>query len=340
MTMNRRTLLAGLTAAAAGLGGRSQDCQAADEILSNTPADDLAMPDPEESADTVPQPGLPTLGGRQFWGDVVFRTGFRIQRNVFSGHFRLLDAADRRYASGTEAECRTALEALVRTRQLPPDSGHAVILIHGIGRSSKSLNAVARSLADLPVFCVPFDYPSTRVSLADCADYLRQVIQSLTSAERISFVVHSMGGLVVRRMLQDLPDPRCHRLIMMGTPNHGAELAGMLKKFFLFRAIWGPAGQELAGGAGSALASLPTPAFPFGVIAGGRGDDEGYNQLLPGDDDGTVTVASTRLQGAADFLRIPRLHSFLMSDQTALEAVRCFLEHARFSLTRQPAPIT
>jgi hypothetical protein len=140
-------------------------------------------------------------------------------------------------------------------------------------------------------------------------------------------------------MLQDLPDSRCHRLIMMGTPNHGAELAGMLKKFFLFRAIWGPAGQELAGGTGSALASLPTPAFPFGVIAGGRGDDEGYNQLLPGDDDGTVTVASTRLQGAADFLRIPRLHSFLMSDQTALEAIRCFLEHARFSLTRQPAPI-
>jgi len=340
MIINRRTMLAGLTAAAAGIGGRSQNCQAADEAIPNTPADDSAMPAPEESTDSVPQPGLPTLGGRQFWGDVAFRAGFRIQRNVFTGHFRLLDPNDRRYASGTEADCRSALEAIVRDRQLPPDTRHAVVLIHGIGRSSKSLHAVARTLADLPVCCVPFDYPSTRVSLADCADYLKQLIQSLTSADRISFVVHSMGGLVVRRMLQDMPDPRCHRLIMMGTPNHGAELAGMLKKFFLFRAIWGPAGQELAGGTGSALASLPVPAFPFGVIAGGRGDDEGYNQLLPGDDDGTVTVASTRLQGAADFLRIPRLHSFLMSDQTALDAVRCFLEHARFSLARPPAPIT
>ncbi|MFM8727416.1 MAG: hypothetical protein ACKON9_20075, partial [Planctomycetaceae bacterium] len=114
MIINRRTMLAGLTAAAAGIGGRSQNCQAADEAIPNTPADDPAMPAPEESTDSVPQPGLPTLGGRQFWGDVAFRAGFRIQRNVFTGHFRLLDASDRRYASGTEAECRSALEAIVR----------------------------------------------------------------------------------------------------------------------------------------------------------------------------------------------------------------------------------
>jgi len=340
MKIQRRTLLAGMASVVATFCGPSSGNVAADEVSSSNPADSPDMPTPEDSAEQIPQPGLPTLGGRQFWGDVTFRGGFRIQRNVFTGHFRLLDSTDRRFASGTEADCRGMLDTICRMRQLPQDSGHAVILIHGIGRSSKSLAAVAKALADQPVFCVPFDYPSTRVSLADCADYLRQVVQSLKAADRISFVVHSMGGLVVRRMLQDQPDPRFHRLIMMGTPNYGAELAGMLKKFFLFRAIWGPAGQELAGGADSTVASLPVPTFPFGVIAGGRGDDEGFNQLLPGDDDGTVTVASTRLKGAADFLRIPRLHSFLMSDQTALEATRCFLEHARFALDRQPAPIS
>jgi hypothetical protein len=140
-------------------------------------------------------------------------------------------------------------------------------------------------------------------------------------------------------MLQDRPDPRYHRLVMLGTPNLGAELAGMLKNLFLFRAVYGPAGQDLVPGEGSVIAGLPTPAFQFGIIAGGKGDDNGFNRFIPGDDDGTVTVASTRLPGATDFLRIPRLHSFLMADPTALQAIRCFLESGRFFPDRDPQPV-
>ena len=52
-----------------------------------------------------------------------------------------------------------------------------------------------------------------------------------------------------------------------------------------------------------------------------------------------MTIASARLAGASDFLRIPKIHSFLMSDDTAIAAVRCFLEYGRFSMEREPAPI-
>lgn len=128
-------------------------------------------------------------------------------------------------------------------------------------------------------------------------------------------------------------------MVMLGTPNRGAELADMLKQNVIFRTVYGPAGQELVTDPNATIGTLPTPAFEFGVIAGGQGDDRGFNPLLAGDDDGTVTITSARLAGAADFLRVPRIHSFLMSDETAIAAVKCFLEHGRFSLNREPVPI-
>ena len=44
---------------------------------------------------------MPTLGGKQFWADELFFHQWRIQRNVFTGHCRLLDEHDLRHASGT-----------------------------------------------------------------------------------------------------------------------------------------------------------------------------------------------------------------------------------------------
>jgi hypothetical protein len=87
------------------------------------------------------------------------------------------------------------------------------------------------------------------------------------------------------------------------------------------------------------IKSLPTPDFEFGIVVGGKGDDKGFNRLLPGDDDGTVTVASARLPGAADFLRIPKIHAFLMSDATVISAVQHFLEHGRFFPDKAAEPI-
>jgi len=287
----------------------------------------------------APQPGLPTLGGMQFWGDVRYFQGFRIQHNVLRDHHRLLDAANRRYHSGTLAGCESLLDQIRQTRNLQPDTGHAVIYLHGIGRSSRSLSPILNAMPREGYVHIPFEYPSTRVALQQSAEYLNSVIRSLTAVSNISFVVHSMGGLVVRRYLKDHRDPRIHRMVMLGTPNGGAELADMLKRNFLFRTLYGPAGQELVSDAAGTIRSLPTPDFEFGIIAGGRGDDRGFNRLLPGDDDGTVTVASARLAGAADFLRIPKIHAFLMSDATAISSIQHFLEHGRFFPDRDPQPI-
>lgn len=291
------------------------------------------------SDNVAPQPGALTLGGMQFWGDVCYLQGYRIQRNAFTGHFRLLDKNNRRFESGTLHDCRKVLDQIQTAYQLKPDTGHAVIYLHGIGRSSRSMRPLLEGMPKGGFVHVLFEYPSTRVPIAQSAEYLSSLITSLTDVTNISFVAHSMGGLVVRRYLQDHHDPRLLRMVMLGTPNKGAELANMLRRNLIFQTVYGPAGQELVTDSTGTIGNLPIPSFEFGIIAGGRGDDRGFNPLLPGDNDSTVTINSARLAGAADFLRIPKIHSFLMSDETAIAATRCFLEHGRFSMTRDPQPI-
>lgn len=334
----RRKIIGQMAAAVMAMAvGRavSSDESSESDALPGESADE----DPTASGETPPQAGSRTLGGMQFWGDLKYFQGFRIQRNVLTDHCRLLDADNRRYSSGTIVDCEAALEKIRQSENLQPDTGQAVIYLHGIGRSSRSLQPIIREMPREGYVHIPFEYPSTRVSLEQSAGYLHSVIESLTDVSKISFVVHSMGGLVVRRYLRDHEDSRLHRMVMMGTPNNGAELADMLKGNFLFRTIYGPAGQELVTDSAGTISSLPTPNFEFGIIAGGSGDDRGYNRLLPGDNDGTVTVASTRLAGAADFLRIPKIHSFLMSDPAAVAAVQHFIEHGRFFADRAAEPI-
>ena len=333
----RRTMIDKTVLVASALMLSSTIAAGEDDGPESSSASDDAAEDP--AADQIPRPGFPTLGGMQFWGDLKFRAGFKIQENVLTGQHRLLDAGNRRYVSGTFGECETLLTQICQLRGLQPDTGHAVIYLHGIGRSSRSLAPILKAMPGHGYVHIPMEYPSTRVTLEQSAGYLHSVIKSLTAVSKISFVVHSMGGLVVRRYLKDHHDQRLHRMVMLGTPNNGAELADMLRQNFFFRKIYGPAGQELISDPTGTIRSLPTPPFEFGIIAGGRGDDRGFNRLLPGDDDGTVTVASARLAGASDYLRIPKIHTFLMSDATAIAAVQHFLEHGRFFADRDPEPI-
>ena len=301
----------------------------ADDTLKSSPA--------EEPTEADVKGGVRTLGGRQFWGDVVFFRGWRIQHNVVLGQHRLLDPQDKRHLSGTREDCEGKLKELRKQYTLPEMKGRAVVLIHGIGRSSKSFHAMKKKLAASGYTVVGFDYPSTRVSIPKSAEYLHSVLQSLKGIDSIDVVCHSMGGLLLRAYLLEHKEPRFHRAVMLGVPNQGARLADMLKTNPLFKAIMGPAGQQLV--TEGLIEKLPAPGFPFAVIAGGRAAEKGYNPILPEDNDSTVTVSSTRLPGAKDFLLVPVIHSFLMSNEQCVTATEHFLEYGTLVDGRAAEPI-
>jgi len=281
-----------------------------------------------------PNVPMPTLGGRQFWSDQLFFQGWHIQRNSITGYYRLLDEHDFRHAWGTLTDCRTALERIKRDRHLPRMRGKAVILLHGLFRSSASMEKLAKCLREQghdTVFNVT--YASTQSGVGEHAESLARIIANLDGIEEINIVAHSMGNIVARRYLadhEDKPDPRLRRMVMLGPPNHGSLGAVVLAENAIFTTLTGQAGQELGIQWGDLEERLATPTFEFGIIAGGKQDDRGFNPLLPGDNDAIISVDTTRLAGASDFIIVPVIHSFLMDDARVGEYTLRFLQKGHF----------
>jgi pimeloyl-ACP methyl ester carboxylesterase len=300
-----------------------------------------AMDEKHEQQAESPQRrlGTKTLGGRQFWGDRFHWQGWRIQQNVVTGHHRLVDEQDFRFASGAYVDCRSKLNDIQRTQRLKPMTGTVVVLIHGLGRSSKAFQSLSQKLKQSGLQVVPFDYPSTRIKVDKSAEFLESVLKSMPQVARVHFVVHSLGGLMIRRYAQKYGVDRMGRVVMLGVPNSGAKMADILRGNPLFKAVLGPAGQELISNAQGLAAQLSTPKFEFAVISGGRGNASGFNPLIPGDDDGTVSVKSTQLGGASDSAVVPRIHSFLMNDALVIEMTIEFLKTGRLGRDRPRQPI-
>lgn len=281
------------------------------------------------AAEINPNLPLPTLGGKQVWADEFFRADWRIQKNVLTGHYRLLDPNDVRRAWGSYEQCR----ATVPETPVPASGGgRLVILVHGLGRSAGMFDGLAAALRADGFETAAISYASTREGIDTHAGRLARLISRLGGVDEVSFVTHSMGGLVVRATLAHplLADHRIRfrSLVMIAPPNQGSAIARALKDLAPYRWLTTEAGQDLTPGAAR---TLPVSPIDFAIVAGGLGDGEGFNPFLDGDDDGTVTVAETRLAGARDFLVVPRLHSWVDNHPATLKAVRNFLACQRFS---------
>jgi pimeloyl-ACP methyl ester carboxylesterase len=284
---------------------------------------------------------LPTLGGRQLWADLRHFRGWRIQRNVLTGHCRLLDPRSVRRAWGSFEACAERLERFKADLKLPPIEREVVVVLHGLARSRTAMATLARYLATDTEFDVcNVSYPSTRIPIADHAANLAGIVASLAPCPRVHFVGHSLGNIVVRHMLADRAraeadgqsqrGPEIGRVVMLAPPNRGAALAVRLQTLGLLHVVLGRSLAELGRDWSQLEARLETPR-EFGIIAATRGHARGYNPLLPGDDDLIVALEETRLDGAADFLEIPSLHAFIMSNPAALRQTLHFFRNGRFA---------
>jgi hypothetical protein len=52
--------------------------------------------------DSVALPKSQTMGGRMFWRTLKTESGFKIQQNYFSSHYRIVDGMGRRFISSYE----------------------------------------------------------------------------------------------------------------------------------------------------------------------------------------------------------------------------------------------
>jgi triacylglycerol lipase len=215
---------------------------------------------------------------------------------------------------------------------IPMQRKDIVVLLHGLGRTSRSMNKTALALDNEGFITVNVDYPSRKHSIEDLADkYLHEVIVSLHAEprSRIHFVTHSLGGVIVRYYLKHHRVEGLGRVVMLSPPNQGSELVDLVKDSPVFKLLHGPAGQQL-GTADRFLRDLGPVNFELGVIAGQKAADPVSSRFIPGPNDGKVGVERTKVPGMKDFLVVPYSHTFIMRQKWVIDQITHFLRHGFF----------
>ncbi|NJD10408.1 MAG: alpha/beta hydrolase [Gemmatimonadetes bacterium] len=217
----------------------------------------------------------------------------------------------------------------------PPDA-KTVVLVHGLGRTRASMALLGRRLGDAGYRVVNVGYPSTRLPMEALVDTLRaRLVECCPEPERVHFVTHSMGGIVVRRYLAEYSPEHQGRVVMLSPPSQGSEVIDVFSDSPLLRRLLGPSGAALGTDSSSIPSRLGPARFQLGVITGSRSVNPINSWLIPGPDDGKVAVARARVAGAA-FLVVPATHPFIMNRRDVAREVVSFLRTGRF--TRQELP--
>jgi hypothetical protein len=175
-----------------------------------------------------------------------------------------------------------------------------------------------RALTDAGFTTLRLGYPSMRQPIEQHAAAVAERLSAIRTPTKLSFVTHSLGGLVVRQLftLHAPWRPAVSRIVMLAPPNHGASLASTLDKGGVVRGLMGPSYGQIAEGYAE---TLPVPDVPFAIFAG---DAPG----VPGD--GLLTVDETRLEGAAEHHVVPAIHTFIMNHPAVIRGTTAFLSAA------------
>lgn len=218
--------------------------------------------------------------------------------------------------AGCAPECLPPALAVVEDGPEPaPRDGELVVLVHGLGRTRLSMLPLEWALEREGYRVMNWGYSSVAHTVPELGRLLADELDARGGRpERVHFVGHSLGNVVVRWVLANDPPEEVGRVVMLAPPNQGSRAADRWAPWlgWLLRPL-----PELRTGEGSPARAIPAAeGVAIGVIAGRH--------------DGKVGVAETRLPGVAGHVVVPSAHTFIMGRRDVRRLTLGFLREGRF----------
>ena len=269
----------------------------------------------------MPNLRFPTLGGVQCWDDIQIQSNWHLQRNCFTGHYRVLNPKKIRFACGGKTHCSTKFQHLA-----PKENQHkkVFLLIHGLGRSHHSMNKLAKKLHQHGHTAYCMEYSSLLSPIEDHSERLKLITENFKQQD-LFIITHSFGGIILRHnSINDSQSVNCKAAVLIAAPNQGSTVVDTLSKLHLNKLL-GPSGQRLgSSGSNSLTKDLPAPPCPFITIAGTKPSNISnlpFGFLYSEPSDGIVKEVNTRHpKSEAHFIQTVS-HTFIMNSDKTLQQI-------------------
>ena len=204
--------------------------------------------------------------------------------------------------------------------------GPPVVLLHGLWRSWRAMQPLARALEREGFSTLNLPYPSAKLPITTLADYVREQVAKLAGDEPVHFITHSMGGILARVILAEPVPWKTGRVVMLAPPNRGSKIVDWSSKHPWIYQLLGPAGRSLTqSGAHCEFPELPSN-IEAAVIMGNRCSLPVFRNLLEAENDGIVSATDGHLAGLKGFAVIHADHTFIQMHPEAIKLSVHFLK--------------
>ena len=205
-----------------------------------------------------------------------------------------------------------------------------VVAVHGLWMIGSVMGVLRRLIEPRGFKVATFGYASIREGLDANAATLAEFIARVPG-DTVHLLGHSLGCVVIRALLERHALDRPGRMVCLGPPFRGSVTGERVARLPGGSYVLGRSMRDLIARGGFKTAPA---GREIGIIAGrmplGIGRVFGS---FAGPNDGMVTVAETRLDGAADHIVLPVAHTSLLWSRDVARQSEHFLRTGRFDRT-------
>lgn len=278
---------------------------------------------------------IPTLPGWRHYYDVYFYAGWRVQKNEVNGSYRVMSPTGKTWKKDNKNDCMKVIQDR-KDRGLSPRNRHLVILVPGLNNVLSTFSSLEKGLKDRGYETLVWHFASNRTDTVGHAVRLAKLIDRLEDTDKISFVAHSMGGLIIRAVLAKHHEwyerLELGHIVNIASPHGGSFVADLVSEqpqfTGLFEWVCGHAGYDLTT---KGAQDLPPIKVPIGIIIGGTGFKLGLNPLAGQDNDIVVSKDSAQIELAADFIQVKGSHTLMLWGKETVKQTVHFIENGVFS---------